>query len=91
VRGPVTPVCLPDPPCTAPFSAHFTVWRDSFPVAAFRSDTLGRFSILLPPGRYTVRPGADAPIPSPELQARMVEVAGSGLTHLRLEFDTGLR
>lgn len=91
VRGPVTPVCLPDPPCYAPFRAHFTAWRDSFPVAGFESDTLGQFLVWLPPGRYTVRPGPDAPILDPELQSKTVDVTGSGLTHVRLDFDTGIR
>jgi hypothetical protein len=91
LRGPVTPVCLPDPPCDAPFRAHFTVWRASSSVAGFESDTLGRFLVWLPPGRYTVRPGTDAPILSPELQSKTVTVAGSGLTYVQLDFDTGIR
>ena len=91
VRGPVTPVCLPDPPCYAPFSAHFTVLRDSATVAAFVSDSQGQFVVWLPPGRYTIRPGSDAPIIAPELQAKVVDVGATGLSTVHLEFDTGIR
>jgi hypothetical protein len=91
VRGPVTPVCLPDPPCYAPFSAHFAVLGDSATVATFVTDNRGRFFVALPAGRYTIRPGADAPIISPEQQTREVAVGDSGITPVHLEFDTGIR
>lgn len=91
VRGPVMPVCLPDLPCYAPFSAHFTVMQASVLVAGFTSDSQGRFFIALPAGRYTIQPGADAPIIAPEQQARNVAVGESGITRVHLEFDTGIR
>jgi hypothetical protein len=38
-----------------------------------------------------VAPGADAPIPNPELQRRAVEVSATGITQVDLRFDTFIR
>ena len=91
MRGPTTPVCLPDVPCSAPFSARFAVWQGSHLVASFRSDTQGRFTVALPPGQYRLVPDSDAPILGPASQAKMVDVGPVELTTVRLDFDTGLR
>ncbi len=91
VRGPVTPVCQVDVPCSAPFSAGFTVWQRSRRIASFRSDDQGRFTVRLEPGSYTIIPGPDAPILDPQAQGRSVVVGPSGLTTIELEFDTGIR
>ena len=91
VRGPITPVCQIQVPCDAPFSATFSVEQNARRISEFRSDADGRFSVMLPAGVYRIVPGADAPIMSPQLQAKMVEVLPVGLTTVRLEFDTGIR
>ena len=91
VRGPVTPVCVAERPCDAPFSAHFTVLRDQRRVADFTSDTLGNFLVHLPPGTYMVRAADDAPIMSPQFQVKQVVVGADALTTVTLEFDTGIR
>ena len=91
VRGPVTPVCRIEAPCDAPFSARFSVERAGRRVAGFQSDTAGAFTVWIDPGAYTVVPGADAPLLSPESQAKRVIVGDSGLTTVRLVFDTGIR
>lgn len=91
VRGPVTPVCHVDMACDAPFAATFSVDRNGRSVAAFRSDAQGRFTVYLAPGAYTIVPGADAPILFPQSQTKSAEVLSSGLTTVRLEFDTGIR
>ena len=91
-RGPITPVCRVDVPCDAPFSASFTVQQNGRQVAQFRSDQNGQFTVLLQPGAYSVVPGTDAPIISPERQTRSVTVADTGrLTVVQLSFDTGIR
>lgn len=90
-RGPITPVCMVNVPCDAPFAAHFTVRQGSHTVAAFQSDSTGHFEVRLAPGSYTVVPGADAPIISSSIQARAVNVGPSGLTVVNLDFDTGIR
>jgi hypothetical protein len=91
MRGPMTPVCQTDIPCSAPFSAGFAVWQGSRLVASFRSDTLGHFTVALAPGQYRLVPGSDAPIIAPESQAKTVDVGPRELTTVRLDFDTGLR
>ena len=91
MRGPITPVCRTDVPCDAPFSAGFTVEQNSRRAGQFRSDADGRFTVWLSPGAYTIVPDADAPLMRPALQARPVEVGRTGLTTVRLEFDTGIR
>src|SRR5262249_11760617 len=91
VRGPVTPVCTVNVPCSAPFSAGFTAMRNGAGIAHFRSDADGHFTVLLPVATYQVVPDADAPIIAPTSQVKTVAVASSGLTTVTLEFDTGLR
>ena len=91
VRGPVTPVCQVQTPCELPFAATFSVEESARRVAEFRSDADGRFTVLLPQGVYRIVPAADAPILSPQSQIKMVDVQPTGLTEVRLEFDTGLR
>lgn len=91
VRGPVTPVCAINVPCTAPFSAGFTVDRNGTPVAHFRSDGDGRFTVMLSPATYQVVPDTDAPIIAPTAQVKTVLVQEAGLTTVTLEFDTGIR
>jgi hypothetical protein len=91
VRGPTQPVCRVDASCEAPFSAAFTVERGGRVVAGFRSDSEGRFEVLLTPGSYVIVPGPDAPLPSPLSQRKEVAVASSGKTMVRLLFDTGIR
>ena len=91
LRGPITPVCQSQVPCDAPFSADFSVEQNGRVVSRFRSDQDGRFSVMLEPGAYRVVPAADAPIIFPTSQAKSVNVPASGLTEIRLTFDTGLR
>lgn len=91
IRGPVAPVCRIDIPCDAPFSAGFRVEQNARRVGEFRSDAEGRFTVGLSQGMYRVIPDPDAPLMAPSSQSRMVEVGRSGLTYVRLEFDTGIR
>jgi hypothetical protein len=91
VRGPIAPVCNANVPCSAPFSAGFTVDRNRVVVAQFRSDNDGRFTVSLSPGTYQVTPDPDAPLLAPATQVKTVTVLGSGFTTVNLEFDTGIR
>jgi hypothetical protein len=90
LRGPTRPVCLVDQPCTAPFKSGFQVLHGGQIVARFQSDAEGRFLIHLQPGTYTVSPDESAPLLT-RADAHEVTVGGSGLTHVDLEFDTGIR
>jgi len=89
-RGPITPVCQVGVPCDAPFSAAFQVFQGQYLVSGFRSDSAGKYLVLLAPGEYTLMPDSTAPI-WPKGQTRQVTVGPVGLTHADLEFDTGIR
>ncbi|HWT46238.1 MAG TPA: hypothetical protein VN085_09740 [Vicinamibacterales bacterium] len=91
VRGPITPVCQVQTPCEAPFAAMFSVNQNGREISQFASDANGRFTVHLQPGTYTVVPGPTAPILAPQSQVKSVQVLSSGLTEVRLEFDTGIR
>jgi hypothetical protein len=89
IRGPITPVCQVNVPCDAPFSAGFTVQVGGRRVIAhFRSDAQGHFTIYLPPGAYLIVPDPDAPVFD---QTKNIIVGDSGLTTVKLDFDTGIR
>lgn len=89
-RGPTRPVCQLDKPCTAPFSASFEVRQGGRVVAGFQSDSAGHFLVALAPGSYMVVPDASAPLLA-RGQAHEVIVKRGGLTHVDLDFDTGIR
>jgi hypothetical protein len=89
-RGPIQPVCRVGEPCDAPFSAAFQVWQQQQLVTKFRSDSTGHYRVLLAPGAYTIVADSGAPI-WPSRQAHDVTVGSVGLTHLDLDFDTGIR
>jgi hypothetical protein len=90
-RGPIQPVCRPDQPCDAPFSARFEVRSGEHHIAWFRSDSAGHFVVRLAPGDYTVVPDSLAPLMGAVRQTKAVVVGSGGLTHVELDFDTGIR
>ena len=90
-RGPIQPVCWPDESCDAPFSAHFDVRSGDRVIAHFRSDSAGHFLVRLAPGDYTIVPDSLAPLLGAIWQAHAVVVGSAGLTHVELDFDTGIR
>jgi hypothetical protein len=89
-RGPIMPVCQVGVPCDAPFSATFQVSQGQRLVARFHSDSAGHYLVLLPPGGYVIAPDAGSP-GFLSGQTREATVWTRGLTHLDLEFDTGIR
>jgi hypothetical protein len=89
-RGPTLPICQVDKSCDAPFSARFEVWQGERVVARFESDSAGHFLIHIAPGTYTVVPDASVGILA-RSQVHEVTVGPRGLTHVELNFDTGIR
>ena len=89
--GPITPVCRVDVPCDAPLAASFRVLRDQYEVARFTSESDGRYQVRLQPGPYTVERDSAAFLAGPWPQRRDVVVEPTGITHLDLDFDTGIR
>jgi hypothetical protein len=76
----------------APFSASFHVLDvDDKAVAHFESDENGCFTVLLPPGDYTIVPDASAPFPHTRRQRKTVTVPEDGFADVIFRFDTGMR
>lgn len=90
-RGPIQPVCWPDEACIAPFSARFEVRSGDRLITSFRSDSAGRFLVRLAPGEYMVVPDSLSPLLGAIWQTHAVVVGSAGLTHVELDFDTGIR
>lgn len=91
LRGPITPVCRENEPCEAPFSAEFIVLKDAREVKRFQSDKQGEFVVALAPGIYTIVPDSTAPLITPQIQQKTLEVQPQGMTQVTLHFDTGIR
>ncbi len=93
LMGPIVPGPeVPGQINEAPFSASFRVVEsDNNAVARFESDDNGNFTVVLPPGEYTIVPDASAPFPSPEQQTKSVIVPEDGFADVILMFDTGIR
>ena len=89
-RGPTRAVCRTAKPCNAPLSATFELWQGERVVGRFRSDSSGHFLVHLPPGTYTVVPDGSVGILI-RSQAHEVTVGPSGLTHVELDYDTGIQ
>jgi len=76
----------------APVRASFQVLDvDNNSVAQFKSDENGFFTVLLPPGEYTIVPDASAPILRARHQRKTVTVPEDGFADVMLKFDTGMR
>ena len=86
-RGPITPVCVAEQPCSAPVSGAVIVFsRSGGEAARTRTATNGTYRIALTPGTYLVR----------VLQARPVDPATAGVPrghfrHVDFSIDTGIR
>jgi hypothetical protein len=89
--GPIHPgPCGVNEMCDAPFSHDFQVERNGKVVAQFHSNSAGAFQVDLFPGRYTIRPDVSDSLLLASKQTQEVTVGPHGLTHVELEFFTGL-
>ena len=93
LRGPVTPVCRAELPCSAPVAgALVVVRRPTATVAAARgrTDTKGRFSFALAPASYvvSVTMGRATAL---RTHQRRVQVQSGRFTAVKFVFDTGIR
>jgi hypothetical protein len=87
--SPTRPFCPPERSCKAPLPMSFEVRQGQRVVTTFTSDSAGRFTVHLPPGRYTVGPGPRVGIML-RRQIHEVTVGPKGLTSVQLEFDSGI-
>jgi len=54
-RGPTTPVCRPDKPCSAPYAHATLVFTGAAASKRVTTDAKGAYRIALAPGPYAVR------------------------------------
>lgn len=87
-RGPITPVCRVDTPCSAP-AKHTTVvfTRNGVSKSAVTGDD-GRYSILLAAGTYAVRIPTAAKF---GFTPRTVVVTAGRMSIRNFSIDTGIR
>jgi hypothetical protein len=85
-RGPITPVCVAEMPCSAPAPGAVLVFvRGGQEVARVKAGTAGRYRVRLAAGSYTVR-AVNRPIDPKSVVVRQARM-------LRVDFsiDTGIR
>ena len=86
-RGPITPVCIAEQPCSAPVPGAMIVFsRAGHEVAHTRTAANGAYRLTLTPGLYNVR----------VLQARPVDPGSARVQqghyrHIDFSIDTGIR
>ncbi|NUR75453.1 MAG: carboxypeptidase regulatory-like domain-containing protein [Thermoleophilia bacterium] len=86
-RGPVTPVCRPDQPCSKPYAHAVLLFSASGVTRSVRADEKGVYRIGLAPGRYAVRV-RDAQFGWRPLFA---VVPRGRYAHVNVSVDTGIR
>lgn len=86
-RGPITPVCQVDTPCSAPSKHTTLVFARNGQSKSVVTDADGRYSILLAAGTYALR------IPSARFgfTPRTVVVRAGRMTTRNVSIDTGIR
>jgi hypothetical protein len=89
--GPTCPVERPDSPCPdRAFEADVDILdAGGGTVASTRSDAVGRFRILLPPGTYTLIGRSDTSPPAAKPVTVLVTEGRLASAHIR--FDSGIR
>ncbi len=76
----------------APFDALFHVFDVEYKlVTRFKSDENGYFTVLLPPGEYTIILDKSMRFPNPRRQRKTVTVPEKGFADVTLRYDTGMR
>ncbi|MGJ7918494.1 hypothetical protein ACI48D_23870 [Massilia sp. LXY-6] len=90
ILRPVTPVEQPGTINQRPYEAIITVeTATGRVVASVRSDSAGRFRIILEPGTYVLHPASEAIYP--HAPAQTVTVTQDQFTPVRIVYDSGIR
>ena len=86
-RGPITPVCQVDTPCSAPSKHTTLVFVRNGQSKSVATDADGRYALLLAAGTYALR------IPSARFgfAPRTVTVLAGRMTTRNVSIDTGIR
>ena len=91
-RGPISPVCIADQPCSEPAPGVMLLFsRKGHVVGRALTNSEGRYRIRLPVGLYVVkRPGPVLPI-GRGLQPNRARVRAGRFTRVDFSIDTGIR
>lgn len=90
-RGPITPACVAEQPCSEPARNVTLVFLMGNRVTGRTiTDAAGRYRIRLAPGRYTVSRTAQPPI-GRGLQPEQARVLPGRFNHVDFSIDTGIR
>lgn len=86
-RGPITPVCVAEQPCSEPAAGAVLVFsRNGHEVARTRVRQDGSYRIALPAATYAVKPASRRPMDPPTVRVRSGRVG-----HVDFAIDTGIR
>jgi hypothetical protein len=86
MRGPITPVCVAEQPCSEPAAgAQLVFWRNGTAVARTTVATDGSYRLHLAAGLYTVRASQK------RLEPVTARVIAGRMLRLDFSIDTGIR
>ena len=86
-KGPTTPVCRDDVPCSAPAAGVTILFTHAGLRRGVTTDAHGRYRVVLPPGRYAV----EIPRQRFGFQPRSVRVVTGRYRRVDFFLDTGIR
>ena len=91
MRGPITPVCVAESPCSEPAKNVTLLFSRGAHIAGrATTDGQGRYRLRLPTGLYSVRRSATARIDN-KLDPNRVRVFAGRFTRIDFSIDTGIR
>jgi hypothetical protein len=85
MRGPITPVCVAEQPCSAPAAGAVLVFTRGAVIDRVTVASDGSYRLHLPAGMYVVRTG------SKRLEPTLARVFAGRMARLDFSIDTGIR
>jgi hypothetical protein len=91
-RGPVTPVCVAEQPCSEPApNVRLLFSRNGSVVGRTITNQAGRYRLRLPAGSYSVRRAVSSAPIDLKLEPNRARVYAGRLTRVDFSIDTGIR
>jgi hypothetical protein len=91
MRGPISPVCVAEQPCTEPArNVALLFSRDGRVIGRTVTDNAGRFRVRLPAGLYAVRRAASQGIDR-RLDPNQARIRAGRFSRVDFLIDTGIR